>query len=238
MRSIIASTFVDARQHPQSVRISTAISRTFARDRPTMSDRSSAIAPIVRTTRTDDALAPSASKVGTPMAARLTRGSTHVIGSAGFMAVDVLTEVVVARFRDAPAAFASNPDNAPSWYVNIRSIEWKSKPSLHVGARVAVVARFLGRRMAHTYEIAEYVPSERVVMRTTEGRFPMETIHTWETTDEGGTRMTLRNRGEPTGFSRLAAPFVSVAMRNANTRDLSRLKALLEREPHVDTSET
>ena len=40
--------------------------------------------------------------------------------------------------------------------------------------------------------------------------------------------MTLRNRGEPAGFSRLAAPFMAAATRRANREDLARLKALLE----------
>ncbi len=41
--------------------------------------------------------------------------------------------------------------------------------------------------------------------------------------------MTLRNRGEPAGFSRMVAPLMAAAMRRANRRDLARLKALLER---------
>jgi hypothetical protein len=43
--------------------------------------------------------------------------------------------------------------------------------------------------------------------------------------------MTLRNRGEPRGFSKLFAPVMAAAMRRANEKDLGRLKALLERGP-------
>ena len=82
--------------------------------------------------------------------------------------------------------------------------------------------------MAYTYEIVELVPDERFVMRTAEGPFPMETTYTWETTADGGTRMTLRNRGTPSGFSKLVAPFMARAVRSANRKDLAALKKLLE----------
>jgi len=43
-----------------------------------------------------------------------------------------------------------------------------------------------------------------------------------------GTEVTLRNRGEPSGFSSLVAPLMAMAMRRANEADLARLKRLLE----------
>jgi uncharacterized protein YndB with AHSA1/START domain len=144
------------------------------------------------------------------------------------MAVDVTTEIVIARPRAEVAAFAANPENAPAWYVNIKSAEWKSEPKIAVGARIAFVAHFLGRRMAYTYEFVEYVPNERLIMRTAEGPFPMETTYTWETVGRDSTLMRLRNFGEPAGFSKLVAPLMSFAMRRANTNDLARLKELLE----------
>ncbi|MDQ6876175.1 MAG: SRPBCC family protein [Candidatus Dormibacteraeota bacterium] len=144
------------------------------------------------------------------------------------MAVDVVTEVVINRPRNQVAAYAGDPSNAPRWYVNIESVDWKTKPPIRVGSRIAFVAHFLGRRLAYTYEIVEFVPGERLLMRTAEGPFPMETTYTWEPRGEGATRMTLRNRGKPTGFSKIGAPFMAAAMRRANRKDLAQLKALLE----------
>lgn len=144
------------------------------------------------------------------------------------MTVDVRTSVVIERPLADVAAFARDPDNAPLWYVNIETVEWKTEPPLAVGSRIAFVARFLGRRLAYTYEIVDLGP-ERLVMRTAEGPFPMETTYTWESTGPSSTRMTLRNAGEPSGFSKLAAPFMASAMRRANRKDLDALKSLLVR---------
>jgi uncharacterized protein YndB with AHSA1/START domain len=145
------------------------------------------------------------------------------------MAVDVLTETVINRPRAEVAAFAADPSHAPDWYENIKSIEWETKPPVAVGSRMAFVATFLGRRLAYTYEIVELVPGERLVMRTAEGPFPMETTYTWESVGVSKTRMTLRNRGEPSGFSKVGAPLMVAAMKRANKKDLAHLKTLLER---------
>jgi uncharacterized membrane protein len=144
------------------------------------------------------------------------------------MGVDVQTSIDIDAPRHDVATFASDPDNATSWYENIKAVEWKSPKPLAVGSRIAFVAQFLGRRLAYTYEVKELVPDERLVMSTSEGPVPMETTYAWEDTAGGGTRIMLRNRGEPSGFSKLAAPMLTAAMRRANRKDLERLKALLE----------
>ena len=144
------------------------------------------------------------------------------------MAVDVLTKVTIDRPIADVARFAAEPSNAPQWYVNIESVRWNTEPPLAVGSQIEFVARFLGRRLEYTYEVVEHVPGERFVMRTAEGLFPMETTYSWAA-DGSGTMMTLRNRGEPSGFSKVVAPVMATAMRRANQKDLQRLKALLER---------
>lgn len=145
------------------------------------------------------------------------------------MAVDVQTQIEIGRPRADVAAYAADPSNATDWYRNIERVEWKTSPPLAVGSRVAFVATFLGRRLVYTYEVREYVPDERLVMSTADGPFAMETTYVWSDTAAGGTRMALRNRGEPTGFSRLVAPAMAAAVRRANRKDLARLKRKLER---------
>lgn len=144
------------------------------------------------------------------------------------MALNVLSEIVIGRPADVVAAYAANPSNAPAWYDNIASSTWETSPPLQAGSRLAFTARFLGRQLAYTYEITDFIPAQRLVMRTAQGPFPMETTYTWQALDDGSTRMTLRNRGQPAGFFRLATPLVAIAVRRANRKDLRKLRAVLE----------
>lgn len=143
------------------------------------------------------------------------------------MDVDVSTAIVIDRPPDVVARYASDPNRVPDWYTNIASVEWRTEPPLAIGSRIAFVAHFLGRRMAYTYEITE-LSAKCLVMRTAEGPFPMETSYAWEPVAAGRRRMILRNRGTPTGFSRWIAPFMKMAIRRANKKDLLLLKQRLE----------
>ncbi|WP_323960682.1 ATPase [Arthrobacter sp. JZ12] len=142
--------------------------------------------------------------------------------------VDVVTKAVIERPRAEVAAYAADPANAPEWYVNIDSAQWQSEPILREGSRIAFSAKFLGRALSYVYEVVDFVPLERLVMRTAEGPFPMQTTYNWEDSGPAATLMVLRNNGEPRGFSRLMAPLVGRSMGKANTADLRNLKKLLE----------
>lgn len=142
------------------------------------------------------------------------------------MPVDVQTEVVIDRPAAEVASYAGDPSNAPRWYRNIDSVEWKTHPPLAVGSKLGFVAHFLGRRLEYTYEVTAFDPERRLVMRTAEGPFPMETTYAWEPLDDRRTRMTLRNRGG--GYSIIPPALQRAAVRRATQRDLVALKRILE----------
>jgi Polyketide cyclase / dehydrase and lipid transport len=144
------------------------------------------------------------------------------------VALDVETEIVIARPRSLVAAYACDPDNATAWYVNIESAERQTPGPITVGSRFAFVARFLGRRMEYVYRVEEIVPDERFVMAAVDGPLIMETTYAWEDANGGDTLMRLRNRGEPRRMPRLLAPLMSLAVRMASRKDLVRLKQVLE----------
>lgn len=146
------------------------------------------------------------------------------------MNVDVITSVEINRPIDVVANFAADPDHAPLWYKNIKYVVWPETKKLVQGGKVDFVAHFLGRRLAYTYEIVSYEAEKKLVMRTAQGPFPMETTYTWQALSNHATSMTLRNCGSPQGFNVLIAPFMQWVMRKANKQDLKALKALLEKK--------
>lgn len=145
------------------------------------------------------------------------------------MTVDVTTTIVIERPIAEVAAYAGDPSKAPTWYRRIASAEWETDPPISLGSRIAFQARFMGRDLEYTYEVTEYTPSEQVAMQTAQGPFPMATTYTWRPVGPDKTHMTLRNHGEPSGFSKLMAPLMARMMRRAMNQDLADLKRLLER---------
>ena len=142
--------------------------------------------------------------------------------------VDVRNDIVIDRPCDEVSGFAADPTNAPSWYTNVETVEWLTAPPVEVGSRMSFVSHVLGRKLACTYEVTELVPGEKLVMRTSEGAFPMETTYTWQPLEGDRTRMTMRNAGEPNEFGRMASPLMAAAMQRASGKDLANLKKVLE----------
>jgi uncharacterized membrane protein len=142
--------------------------------------------------------------------------------------VDIKTEMIIHCPIEKVSSYASNPDHAPEWYVNIDSAEWLTDKTLSLDSQIAFKATFLGRELAYVYKIEEYIPGEKLVMKTANGPFPMKTTYTWEKLEQNRTKMTLRNQGEPSGFSKILTPFMSTLMKKANQKDLKKIKEILE----------
>lgn len=142
--------------------------------------------------------------------------------------IEVSTEIVINKPIKVVADYVSNPDHAPDWYVNIKTIEWETEPPIRIGSKMAFKAQFLGKTLAYTYECTEWIPGQKLVMTTAQGPFPMTTIYHWQALSDSQTKMTLINKGQPKGFARVMQPLMKSAMKKANQKDLEKLKHLLE----------
>jgi uncharacterized membrane protein len=143
--------------------------------------------------------------------------------------VDIKTEIIIDCPIEKVSSYASNPDHAPEWYVNIESAEWLTDRPLSLESQIAFKATFLGRELSYVYKIEEYISGQILIMRTADGPFPMKTTYTWEKLEQNGTKMTLRNEGEPSGFSKIFTPFIALLMKKANQKDLIKIKEILEK---------
>jgi hypothetical protein len=143
------------------------------------------------------------------------------------MNVDISSRIKIMRPRVEVASYSINPDNARDWVANLKSVNWKTQPPLAVGSRIGLISDSFGRRLEYIYDVVALAPGERLVMRAV-CPFPMEMRYLWESTDDGGTRMTLRGRGELIGLSFLIAPLIRSELRRVYDNNLRRLKKILE----------
>lgn len=142
--------------------------------------------------------------------------------------VNVQTEIVINRPIKEVATYAQNPETATEWYQNIVSSRLMSSRPIRVGSEIAFEAKFLGKKLSYTYKVVELNPNKKLVMRTSDGPFAMETTYYWKEIDQDTTKMMLRNCGNPSGFSKFMKPFMSMMMKKENKKDLERIKDILE----------
>jgi len=142
--------------------------------------------------------------------------------------VDVTTQIEIARPIKLVADFVADPNNVPDWHENITAVEVITETPTRIGSRVAIEGNFMGRELAYTYEIIKFDQYEKLVMKATDGPFPMETCYMWESLADSLTRMTLSISGEPSGVPNMMVPFVTKMLKQSNQNDLELLKEILE----------
>ncbi|HEU0303795.1 MAG TPA: SRPBCC family protein [Gaiellaceae bacterium] len=150
------------------------------------------------------------------------------------MPTDVRVELQIARPRDNVAAYAFDWTNDVQWIGAVTEAQLLTEPPLRAGSRVLRVATFLGSRLEYVNEVVEYEPPVRLVMSSVEAPFPMRITYVLDESPSGATTFRIRAEGDARGFYRLAAPLLAQAVRRSITKDLERLKVILETAPPRD----
>lgn len=140
---------------------------------------------------------------------------------------------VIARPLAEVFALAADPANDLLWASTVAEARQTSEGPLGVGTTYAQVLRLLGRRLEITFEVTGYEPNRLLQIGRFSGRLRSAVGRRTFESAQGGTRVTFAGEGTSGMFLNLLEPLVNAAARRGATRDLAKLKALLEagREP-------
>lgn len=141
---------------------------------------------------------------------------------------DIITEITINLPKERVVEYASDPENAPYWCKNIRSVAWDNEAQLRAGTKLIVRERLMRRNMENEYEVVEIIPGQKVVVRSLSNGMKIETTVGWQAIDEETTCMTVRVRAVPRAFSKAIVPFKALTIKNTCRRNLKRLKRILE----------
>lgn len=141
---------------------------------------------------------------------------------------DITIEIIINLPKERVAEYASDPENAPYWCKNIKSVQWDSEAPVRAGTRLLVQEQIMRRNMQNVYEVVEIIPGQKVVVKTRSNGMKIDTTVGWQAIDEDTTCMTVRIRAVPNAFFKAIVPFKALAIRNTCRRNLKRLKRILE----------
>jgi hypothetical protein len=142
------------------------------------------------------------------------------------MSMDVTSSTVIPRPVADVWAYLVDPANDVTWTSGLLEARPLTEGGLRPGARVERVSKFLGRRMTYTIDVIEVDEGRSIRMKTSAGPFPIEVTYLLEPAD-GGTRFSIRNQGEPSGFFALTGPLLAAAVRRQVQLDVETLRDLL-----------
>lgn len=143
------------------------------------------------------------------------------------MSLDVVAREQIGRPPEVVAAYEFEPANDPTWIGGVRTSERLSDGPFGVGSRVRRRGGFLGRPIEWVMDVVELVPARRLAMHAVRSPFPMDVTYELEPSG-GGTRASIRIRGEARGMYGLLGPLTPWMVRRSVQSDLRRLKRAVE----------
>jgi carbon monoxide dehydrogenase subunit G len=135
-------------------------------------------------------------------------------------------EMHTARDPGAVFDYLSRFDSAAEWDPGIASAKMLTPEPVGLGSRFALVARFVGREVPLDYEIVEFDPGRRVVLRAENGS--IRSTDTISFHAEGsGTRVVYDALLEAKRARRFAEPVLGIVFRRIADRAAAGLRRAL-----------
>lgn len=140
--------------------------------------------------------------------------------------VNVETEIAAAPADIAAVMFDAARE--PEWLSTVKSVE-VIDPALQPGARVRHTSNVMGREIIWT-SVVETVHFPHVLaLRVDEGRVSGMLAFNIQRSD-GGSRVRIQTRGEAADLGFLPVALIEGPIRSALTKDLARLKEIVEQK--------
>jgi uncharacterized membrane protein len=140
--------------------------------------------------------------------------------------IQVENSVVINKPLAEVYAYVTNGENSTKWQGGVEAVENEGPPNM-VGSRYTEVRKFLGQEMKTLLEITEVAQNAKWAAKVVKGPVPYNVTVTFEESD-GGTKVTTRVEGEPTGFFKMAEGMVASQLEKSLAEDSQRLKKILE----------
>lgn len=136
-------------------------------------------------------------------------------------------EIDIAAAPTDVAGVMFDAQREPEWMKAVTGVELVD-PALEPGARVRRTGSFLGRTFGWTSEVEAVHFPHLLTLRIVDGPF-VGTVRYDIQRSGTGSRVRIRNLGEPKLLGVFPQAMIAAPMRAAITADLERLKAIVER---------
>jgi len=134
---------------------------------------------------------------------------------------------LIAQPIESVWAFVMDEANDSLWQTTLTDVHKLTDGPLGVGSQVSESRRFLGRKLETIWEMTGCEPPHTSSISSVKAPFAWEGTYTLA--EEGdGTRFTIRLRGNPGGFFRIAEPLLERFVRREIAGNLGNLNDVLE----------
>ncbi len=141
---------------------------------------------------------------------------------------DITTTARIERPAEVVFDVVADMENNPRWQRGQQRCVWTSEPPLRIGSTYDQTARFLGREITSSFEVAELEPGRRIRIVTTGGSMPIDVTRIVEPVSDEACDVTAIVRGQPPRLLRLLGPVLDRLVLRSVRADYERLRELLE----------